>query len=137
MGEVATDGSALNRPEVVEEVRARFQAYEAALVTGDLGVLDSSFSSTAPVVRFGIADRQDGPDALHAWRAAQPPLPPGRRLFETVITTFGDDVAIVATHFCYPNRPTIGRQSQTWLRENGDWRIVHAHVSEIPSTESG
>ena len=35
------------------------------------------------------------------------------------------------TEFRYPGRPFVGRQSQTWLRTDGCWRIAHAHASEI------
>lgn len=122
----------IDRPHIVAEVRAAFTAYEAALVSRDLDVLADSFAEGDEVVRFGMTDRQHGAAELAAWRAAQPPLPPGRQLSDTVITTFGDDVAVVTTCFSYPGRPAIGRQSQTWLRLGDRWRIVTAHVSEVP-----
>ena len=121
----------VNLPEVVDEVRAEFESYERALVGRDLAVMKSSFSSSPEVVRFGIADRQRGPEELAHWRANQPPLPPGRLLTETLVTTYGRDVAIVTTLFSYPGRPMTGRQSQTWLKFDDGWRIVHAHVSEV------
>ncbi len=123
----------VNLPEVVAEVRAEFEGYERALVGRDLDAMKSSFSSSPEVVRFGIADRQRGPDELAQWRANQPPLPPGRLLTETLVTTYGGDVAIVTTLFTYPGRAMTGRQSQTWLRFEDGWRIVNAHVSEVKS----
>jgi len=123
----------VNLPEVVAEVRAEFEGYERALVGRDLDAMKSSFSSSPEVVRFGIADRQRGPDELARWRANQPPLPPGRLLTETLVTTYGRDVAIVTTLFTYPGRPMTGRQSQTWLRFEDGWRIVNAHVSQVKS----
>ena len=126
----------LDRPEVVAEVRAAFAAYEAALVARDLDRLGASFLAADQVVRFGISDRQQGAAELAAWRAAQGPLPPGRRLSETVVTSFGRDVAVVTTCFAYPGRPFLGRQSQTWLRLEGRWQIVTAHVSEIPAPDA-
>jgi hypothetical protein len=120
----------IDRPDVAAEVAAAFTDYERALVAGDVGALDGWFWSSPRVTRFGVADHQAGAAALHAWRAAQPPLPPGRRLFDTRITTFGADLATVTTMFDYPgaeDRP--GRQSQTWVRLAEGWRIVHAHVS--------
>ncbi|MET7392297.1 AtzH-like domain-containing protein [Dactylosporangium sp. NPDC005572] len=120
----------INRPEVVAEVIQCFLDYEKALTVNDVPALTEAFWSSPEVSRFGIADRQAGAAALAAWRAAQPPLPPGRRLFETVVTTFGADLATVTTLFDYPGssaRP--GRQSQTWVRLPSGWRIVHAHVS--------
>jgi hypothetical protein len=121
----------VNLPDVVEEVRAEFESYERALVGRDLAAMKTSFSSSPEVVRFGIADRQHGPDELAKWRAHQPQLPPGRLLTETSVTTYGRDVGIVTTLFSYPGRPMTGRQGQTWLRLEEGWRIVHAHVSEV------
>jgi ketosteroid isomerase-like protein len=117
--------------EVVAEVTRCFTEYESALVRGDVAAMTASFSDRADLVRFGIADMQRGPSELTAWRERQPPLPPGRTLHDTVVSTFGDDAAVVTTLFSYPGRPKLGRQSQTWIRYGTTWRIVHAHVSEV------
>jgi len=118
----------LDRPEVIAEVTAAFEAYEHALVTDDVEGMLGCFAPGA--VRFGIADHQVGLDEQRRWRLAQPPLPPGRRLKETVIQTYGDSTAVVTTLFGYPGRDVLGRQSQTWVRLPEGWRIVTAHVSE-------
>jgi len=120
-----------NDPEVVAEVREAFLAYEKALVEGDLTTMAASFDDASDLVRFGINDEERGPDELAAWRAAQGPHRPGRTLANTVVATFGHDVAVVSTTFSYPGRAWRGRQSQTWLRRGDRWIIVHAHVSEI------
>lgn len=125
----------IDLPEVVEEVREHFERYERALASRELDVMAESFAALAGVVRFGIADRQRGPDELARWRGAQPAPRPGRTLSETHVATFGKDVAIVTTLFSYPGRPLLGRQSQTWVRLAHGWRIVHAHVSEVPSAD--
>jgi hypothetical protein len=120
----------IDRDDVVAEVTAAFVAYEQALVANDTAALAEAFWDSPAVVRFGVADRQTGTARLRAWRAAQPPLPPGRRLYDTRVTTFGPDLATVTTMFDYPggeDRP--GRQSQTWVRLPAGWRVVHAHVS--------
>jgi hypothetical protein len=127
-----TDAMAINHPDVVAEVREAFERYEAALVTRDLETMAEIFADGPHVVRFGIADRQHGAEELARWRASQPLLPPGRTLSGTTITTYGDAFAVVTTMFRYPGRPLLGRQSQTWVREAGGWRIVQAHVSEVP-----
>jgi ketosteroid isomerase-like protein len=114
-----------------EELRACFVAYEAALMARDLAQMAAFFSDDEDVVRFGIGDRQRGAEELAAWRASQPPLPEGRTLHETTVTTFGSDFGVVTTLFTYPGRPFLGRQSQTWMRTDGSWKIVHAHVSEV------
>ncbi|GAA1652445.1 oxalurate catabolism protein HpxZ [Catellatospora bangladeshensis] len=119
----------IDRPEIVAEVAAVFAAYEKALVVNDPDEIMSFFRHGAETVRFGIADRQRGWAHQLAWRRAQPPLPPGRTLSETLITTFGADFAVVTTCFRYPDDPAVGRQSQTWVRLPEGWRIVSAHVS--------
>jgi hypothetical protein len=125
----------IDRPDVVAVVMARFLGYEAALVAGDLGVLDEMFWAHDATRRFGVADAQTGFSALQRWRAEQPPLPPGRQLFDTQVTTFDDTCAAVTTCFRYPGRPMIGRQSQMWVRFADGWRIVSAHVSEVAVSE--
>jgi hypothetical protein len=118
---------------VVETVTALFLAYEEALMSGDLDFMDASFDDSNQLVRFGINDMQRGPEQLRAWRAVNGAVPSGRTLSETLVAAYGTDVAVVSTLFSYPDRPFVGRQSQTWLREDGRWRIIHAHVSEIPT----
>ena len=118
----------LDRPDVVAEVNAAFEAYERALVANDVDALLGFFETGA--VRFGIADQQVGHDEQRRWRLAQNPLPPGRRLKDTIIQAYGVDVAVVTTLFGYPGGDVLGRQSQTWVRLPAGWRIVTAHVSE-------
>jgi hypothetical protein len=121
----------VDRPDVVAEVALAFATYEKALVDGDVETMTESFWPDERVVRYGLADRQYGAGALREWRASQPPLPPGRCLHDTRITAFGADVAVVTTLFTYPDSPVEGRQSQTWVRVDGAWRIVSAHVSGV------
>jgi len=118
-----------NLPEVVAEVNKAFADYEAALVAGENERLVAAFWDSPALVRYGLADRQAGAEQLRRWRLAEPPVPPGRRLFETVLTTFGTDFATVNTLFAYPGTEGAGRQSQTWARTPEGWRIVNAHVS--------
>ncbi len=119
----------INRADVVAEVTEAFQAYEKALVDGDNDSLVGWFWAHPALVRFGLADAQRGFTELRQWRLAEPPVPPGRRLYDTVVTTFGTDTAVVTTGFDYPHGSPPGRQSQTWRRTPAGWRIVTAHVS--------
>lgn len=121
---------------MVDEVTARFQEYETALTRGDVQTMTECFDAGAGVVRFGINDMQRGADELAAWRANQGPLPEGRTLHQTIVSTFGRETAVVTTLFTYPGRSKVGRQSQTWFRDEGTWHIVHAHVSEIDLRET-
>jgi hypothetical protein len=118
----------LERPDVLAEVTAQFDAYERALVADDAEAVVGFFAPGA--VRFGIADQQVGLAEQLRWRRAQAPLPPGRRLHDTRIVAYGTDVAVVTTLFGYPGGTVSGRQSQTWVRLPEGWRIVSAHVSE-------
>lgn len=126
------DRVTVDDPAVVQEVTDAFVRYETALVNGDLAVLTECFWDSEATVRYGVGDAQSGADALRRWRAAQPPLPSGRELFDTRVTTFDAGCATVTTCFRYPGRAMIGRQSQMWVRFPAGWRIVSAHVSEIP-----
>ena len=118
--------------DVVAEVSEAFERYEAALVANDLDALAEAFWDSELTVRFGVADRQYGAEAIDAWRQIAPPLPPGRVIGPTTIVTFGRDAACVTTEFRYPSSTSLGRQSQTWIRFADGWRIVTAHVSLLP-----
>ena len=124
----------LDRPGVVAEVRAAFERYERALADGDVTVLTELFWDDPRCVRFGVADRQHGAAEIAAWRQANPSVPPDRALWETRILAIDDRTAVVTTLFGYPDGAVEGRQSQTWVRFADGWRIVAAHVSEIPGT---
>ena len=105
--------------------------YERSLVANDVDAMTEAFWSSELTVRFGIAERQYGAGAIEQWRRSAPPLPPGRTIGPTVITTFGRDTACVTTEFHYPGSEGHGRQSQTWIRLAEGWRIVSAHVSVL------
>lgn len=122
----------LDRPEVVAEVRAAFERYERALAAGDVDVLTELFWADPRCLRFGVADRQRGAAEIATWRQAHPTVPPGRRLRDTQVLAVGDAAAVVTTLFGHPGGRTEGRQSQTWVRFADGWRIVAAHVSEVP-----
>lgn len=125
-------GVALDRPEVVADVRAAFDRYERALVDGDVAVLTELFWDDPRCVRFGVTDRQQGVAEIAAWRRAHPSVPPGRILHDTRVLAVDVRMAVVTTLFGYPGGVVEGRQSQTWVRLPEGWRIVAAHVSELP-----
>jgi hypothetical protein len=118
-----------NLPDVVAEVRAVADAYEAALTANDVETLIASFWKSDATVRFGTRESLRGIDEIVRWRRSAPSLPLTRRLGEWMIATFGREFASVSATFTYSDSPEIGRQSQTWVRLDEGWRIVAAHVS--------
>ena len=119
----------INIPEMVAEVQAAFDRYEAALVGNDVATLDVLFWSSPHVIRYGTAENLHGHEDLLAFRKSRPAAGLARRLRNTVITTFGRDAATASTEFTREGEPRIGRQMQTWIRLPEGWRIVAAHVS--------
>lgn len=120
----------INIPEVVAEVTAAFERYEAALVANDVAVLDELFWDSPLTLRYGIAENLHGYDEIKAYRAARPSVGLARELERTVITAYGRDMATANTLFRRGGR--LGRQSQTWARMPEGWRVVSAHVSMMP-----
>jgi hypothetical protein len=121
----------INRPEVLHEVQAAFARYERALVGNDTEALDALFWHSGAVVRYGASENLVGIEAIRAFRAARPSAGLARTLGNTVITTFGSDFATAMTEFHRDSAPSVGRQSQTWVRFDEGWRVVAAHVSLI------
>jgi hypothetical protein len=125
-------GAVLDRPEVLAQVQSAFERYERALVEGDVAVLTELFWQDPRCVRYGVADRQQGAAQIAAWRRVHPVVPAGRQLRETVVVAVDDRTAVVSTVFGYPGSAVEGRQTQTWARLPEGWRIIAAHVSEVP-----
>ncbi|HYN58492.1 MAG TPA: oxalurate catabolism protein HpxZ [Rubrivivax sp.] len=123
----------LNRPEVLAELSAAFARYEDALVNNRLEVLDELFWDSAQTVRYGVGENLYGIDAIRDFRNARPAQGLARTLQRTVLSTFGDDFGSAMTEFRREGGNKLGRQSQTWCRIGGRWRIVAAHVSLLPA----
>ena len=125
------DNLAINLSDVHAEVTAVFARYEDALVNNRIEVLDELFWDSPHTVRYGAAENLHGINAIRAFRNARPAQGLARRLANTVITTFGRDLATAMTQFHRDGSSKVGRQSQTWVRMPGGWRVVAAHVSLI------
>jgi hypothetical protein len=122
----------IDLPEVHAEVSAAFARYEAALVSNDVDVLDVLFRNAPQTLRYGIGENLYGYAAIQAFRAARSPAGLARELSDTVITTYGRDMAVASTLFRRTSAPgKVGRQMQTWVRFGDGWHIVAAHVSVI------
>lgn len=119
----------IDLPDVLAEVRAAFDAYEAALMANDAEALDGFFWPDARAIRHGPGESLYGREEILAFRRARPAAGLARTLRRTVITSFGRDVATASTEFLRKGEARVGRQSQTWVRLAIGWRIVAAHVS--------
>ncbi len=117
-------------PEVKAELTAAFARYEAALVGNDVATLDALFWHDPRTIRYGGGENLYGIAEIAAFRATRSPAGLARVLERTVITTYGRDFGTAATLFRRgPGK--VGRQMQTWVRLDGGWRVVAAHVSVI------
>lgn len=123
---------AINIPEILAEVTAAFDRYEAALVANDVAALDDLFWDSPLTIRYGGGENLYGIDAIRAFRAARSPVGLERSIDGTVITTYGADMATASTLFRRGSTPgKVGRQMQTWMRTPVGWKVVAAHVSLI------
>lgn len=119
----------INIPEVVAEVTAAFEHYERALTGNDVAVLDELFWNHPATLRYGVGENLYGYKAIAAFRQGRPAAGLDRVLRNTVITTYGRDMATANTEFTRPATERVGRQSHAWVRMPEGWRIVAAHVS--------
>ncbi|WP_413735059.1 oxalurate catabolism protein HpxZ [Sodalis sp. RH21] len=119
----------IDRPAILAEVNAAFYRYEQALITNDVAVLDELFWHDPRTIRYGAGENLYGIEAIQAFRATRPSAGLDRILQNTVITTYGDDLAVASTEFTRADSDKTGRQTQTWVKLACGWRIVAAHVS--------
>lgn len=120
----------INIPEVVAEVTAAFNRYEAALNTNDVAILDASFWQSPHTLRYGIGEQLYGHAEIAAFRSGRDPAAVvGRDLLKLWVVTYGRDYGTANCEFRRHGQTRIGRQSHTWLRTPEGWRIVAAHVS--------
>jgi len=125
-----TEPLTLNDPGIVKEIEVQFAGYDEALRSNDVAALNRYFFDSPTTVRFGNAENLYGYGEISAYRArAVPPIDAQRD--RTVITTYGNDFATVATLSRRANSAKLGRTMQSWVRFREGWRIVAAHVSTI------
>ena len=122
-----------NIPEVVEEIRERFERYERALVDKDVDVLDATFWNSPHTIRYALHENGYGFDEIHAHRVRRPAGPGIKeQRIRLEILTLGRDFATVNLEFKVRGRDLVGRQSQTWVRfPDVGWKVVSAHVSTV------
>lgn len=120
----------INIPEIVEEVTAAFQRYEAALNSNDVATLDELFWKSPYTLRYGIGEQLYGYDQIAAFRSGRDPkFVANRDLLKLWVVTYGRDFGTANCEFRRHASTRMGRQSHTWMRTPDGWRIVAAHVS--------
>lgn len=124
-----------NLPDVVAEIRDKFEAYEQALIDKSVEVLDATFWDSPYTIRYAMHEHGYGFDAIHQHRVARPPGPGIKeKRIRLEILTLGRDFATVNLEFKVRGHNVIGRQSQTWARfPDVGWKVVSAHVSTTNS----
>lgn len=120
-----------NQSQTVSEVAAAFEAYERALLSNDVPSLQNFFWNSPHAVRFGVTEQLYGHQEIAAFRQARVPNFSQRQELKRSISTFGDSFASVMYEYLanFDDGPRHGRQSQTWAKIEGEWKIVSAHVS--------
>jgi hypothetical protein len=122
----------INIPHVKAALEAAFARYETALTTNDVATLNELFQPGPHTIRYGVGENLYGSDEVYAFRAARSPVGLGRTISRTVVTTYGHDFGTASTLFHRASAAAkVGRQMQSWVRFDGVWRIVAAHVSLI------
>lgn len=124
----------VNLPDVVAEVRAVFDRYEAALTANDVPVLEELFWNAPETTRYGVGENLYGWAEISAFRRARRTGAFRRALSRTVITTYGTDFATANTEYQREGHDRPGRETKTLVRFDGRWRIVSAHVSLLGQT---
>jgi len=119
----------INDPATYAAVSAAFDAYETALTTNDVEMLDTLFWNSPHTLRYGATENLHGYDEIRAFRARRPSANLMRTVVDRSITTFGHDYAVANIAFTREGEARIGRQSQTWVKIDQEWRVVAAHVS--------
>lgn len=110
-----------------DELRAAFDAYEAAILANDVEVLDASFAPGPETLRGDGAGLLVGHEAISAFRGVRGGVP-ARTIERIEYRPIGTDAALVVSVSRYAGGGT-GLQTQLWQRVDGRWLIAAAHVN--------
>ena len=119
----------INAATALADLNAAFDTYEDALVHNKVDVLEELFWKHPLTLRFGAKENLFGADQIKAFRASRPSAGLSREIIDRHIVTFGDAMGVANITFKRSTELRIGRQSQTWVKFAGLWRVVSAHVS--------
>jgi ketosteroid isomerase-like protein len=125
----------LNDPEVVAEIAALHEEYEAALVSNNVEKLVTFFWDSPHALRFGVGESLYGAEQIEQFRKNRPAVDLARKVLNLHIVTFGSDCAVVTLEFDRSTQGVTrhGRQSQVWRKFEQGWKVVSAHVSLTPA----
>ncbi len=124
----------INRPDIVAEVQAVFDRYEAALQGNDIPVMEEIFWNHPATTRYGVGENLKGWQAISDFRRSGKLGRFRRTLINTIITTYGSDFATANTEYQRDGEATTGRETKTLMRTPEGWRIVSAHASLLGVT---
>ena len=124
----------INLPDIVAEVRAVFDRYEAALQASDIAVMEELFWNDPATTRYGVGENLHGWQAISDFRRSGKLGKFRRTLINTVITTYGRDFATANTEYQRDGEDSSGRETKTLMRTPDGWRIVSAHASLLGVT---
>ncbi len=118
----------INDPALLAEVTQAFHAYECALMADDIAAMDALFHDAPTTNRYGVGEVLYGIEAIRKFREGRGGAP-RRTLGKVAITVYGDGFATVDAEFSRAASDRRGRQTQSWVRFPGGWKMVSAHVS--------
>lgn len=122
----------INKSKIVTEIEEQVMRYEKALVNNEIAVLNELFWHSEHTVRLGGSENLFGFDAIAQFRSNRSTKGLDRVVEKVSVSTFGEQLACAHVIFSRPGQP-LGRQSQTWVKIDQQWRIVSAHVSTLKS----
>jgi len=92
-----------------------------------VAALDQFFWRDERAVRYGDGENLYGHADILKFRVQRSAAGLARTLLKSGVVTYGKDFG--TTHCEFQRGGQIGRQTQTWMRTSGGWRIVAAHIS--------
>ncbi|WP_291049942.1 AtzH-like domain-containing protein [Herbiconiux sp.] len=122
-------------PAALDELLSAFRAYESALMSNDLEVLDRSFAPGPSTLRGDAAGLLVGHDRISAFRGLRGGLPP-RVITEVHLRVIGPEAVLIVS-VSAPVKGGSGLQTQLWERRDGAWVISAAHVHGAPPAING
>ena len=93
------------------------------------GALDDAFLDSPHTVRLGMTEELWSYAEIQAFRRTRNTAGTPRELVKYVITTYGERLAVANALFRRQGVAKLGRQSQTWAKLDGAWKVISAHVS--------